>query len=403
MSVCVYSSEQEENIYIRGQARTWLRSGLITDSQLATIIDYTNPDVRQTNVFLRIILFAFTCLCIGALLGLFIWSTKIEGKMTLAYALMIACIISYFLAEQAVTKCRFYRHGIEEALAIASMVLFCWGITGAISLSSGIYSTHPLTIIACILFVVSALWLYLRFGYLYAVFIGMIAVCIIPFQLSLPPTNERLVLLLIFCLILLLNLNNDKPNIDDFKKEKNTTIQACLLIAIYLTVNLQILGAAGLLIEDTSIIHLHPKLFPPYIYWSSYILAFFIPALGIYWGIKSRKRLILNASLVLACLTLATNKSYLGLTRYAWDPAIMGIMLIGISIFISRWLKHGTDGNRYSFTQSDILKPEDHGISLAEVAAALAPGAIGAQQPPAQPEKYFDGGSSGGGGASRNF
>jgi len=111
----------------------------------------------------------------------------------------------------------------------------------------------------------------------------------------------------------------------------------------------------------------------------------------------------MNASLVLACLTLATNKSYLGLTRYAWDPAIMGIMLIGISIFISRWLKRGPDENRYGFTQRDILKPEDHGISLAEVAAALTPVAIDAHQPPQQQENYFDDGTSGGGGASRGF
>ena len=404
MNYSLYSSAQEENIFIRKQAGTWKRSGLITDDQLSTITNLTDPDLQQTNIFFRILFFVFTILCASALFGLFVWIAGLKTSMAYSFTLIITGVIFYFLAENAVTKYHLYRHGIEEALALFSMSLLCIGLLiGLTELVLGeTWSTHN-TIALSLILATSAYWLYLRFGYLYAALTSLIAVCIIPFQLSLPPTNERLLLLLIFCLIYLVSLNNDKPNIDDFKKERNTTIQACLLIAIYLTVNLQILGAVGLLIEDTSIIHLRPKLFPSYIYWSSYILTFVIPALGIYWGIKSRKRFILNASLVLACLTLATNKSYLGMTRYAWDPAIMGIMLIGISIFISRWLKRGPDENRYGFTQSDILKPEDHGISLADVAAALTPGAIGAQQPPAQPEKYFDGGSSGGGGASRDF
>jgi hypothetical protein len=408
MNFSLYSSAQEENIFIRKQARTWKRSGLITDDQLSAITDAIDTDLQQTNLFFRILFFIFTLLCASALVGMFVWLTirlmfsniNIE-EMFLAAILIFFGAIYYIVAEYIVSKSKFYRYGIEEGLVLIAMGLFCAGC-GWLLDDYGASSKQ--TIIAvCALFATTAFCIYQRFGCLYTAFISLIAVCIIPFQLSLPPTNERLLLLLIFCLIFLLNFNTDKPNIDDFKKERNITIQACLLIAIYLTVNLQILGAVGLLIEDTHIIHLHPKLFPPYIYWSSYILTFVIPALGIYRGIKSRKRLIMNTSLVLACLTLSTNKSYLGMTRYAWDPAIMGIMLVGISIFITRWLKRGQDENRYGFTQRDILKPEDHGISLAEVAAALAPGAIGAQQPPAQPEKYFDGGSSGGGGASRNF
>ena len=404
MNYSLYSSAQEENIFIRKQAGTWKRSGLITDDQLSTITNLTDPDLQQTNIFFRILFFVFTILCASALFGLFVWIAGLKTSMAYSFTLIITGVIFYFLAENAVTKYHLYRHGIEEALALFSMSLLCIGLLiGLTELILGKTWSTSNTIALCLIFATSAYWLYLRFGYLYAALISLIAVCIIPFQLSLPPTNERLVLLLIFCLIYLVSLNTDKPNIADFRKERNITIQACLLIAIYLTVNLQILGVVGLLIEDTHIIHLHPKLFPPYIYWPSYIFTFVIPTVGIYWGIKSRKRLIMNAGLVLACLTLSTNKGYLGLTRYAWDPAIMGIMLIGLSIFISRWLKRGPEGNRYGFTQSDILKPESHGINLSDVAAAFTPTFIDAQQPQAQPEKYFDSGSSGGGGAAGNF
>ncbi len=258
-------------------------------------------------------------------------------------------------------------------------------------------------IVHCLLFSLIACLIYLRFGYLYAALISVIALCFIPFQLSIPPVMERLLLLLILCGIFIFSLMADKPDRADFRKERYTMIQACLLIAIYLTVNLQILGLAGLLTGNSHNIHFYPKLFPPYLYWSSYILTFMIPAAGIFWGVKSRRRLILNASLVLACATLATNKSYLGMTRYAWDPAILGVVMIGLSLGLIRWLNAGPDQKRSGFTAREILKPEDHGINLADVAAALTPGAMDAQQPQAPRDNYFDSGRSGGGGASREF
>jgi uncharacterized membrane protein len=402
MNLSLYSPQQEENIYIRKQARTWQRSGLITNDQLTSIFGYTNPDVSQTNVFFRAIFFIFTYLCASALLGLFVWITGIKGSMALSVTSIIAGVIFYFLAEYAITNYRFYRHGIEEALALSSMVLLCMGLFfGAMKLFWGNKLSAHFDILLCILFAVNACWIYLRFGYLYAALISIVATCIIPFQLSLTPISERVLLLSILCLIFFLNVIYDNLENEDFRKDKDTTIQTCLLAAIYLTVNLEIIGALGLLTGDTRSIHLHPKSFPPYIYWSSYILTFIIPVAGIYWGIKSRKRLILNASLIMACVTLATNKSYLGWTRYAWDPVILGTALIVLSIIINRWLNNGANKARDGFTAEDILKPENHGIGLAEVAAALTPIATGIEVQ--HQEKYFDGGSSGGGGASGNY
>jgi len=403
MNLGIYSPQQEENIYIRREARTWQRSGLITNEQLNAIDALSDPDVRQTNIFFRCIFFIFTCLCAGAALGLFIWMTKIRSEVAISLTLIAASVIFYFLAEYAVAKYRFYRHGIEEALALTAMVLFCWG--WGVLLNKSHLGDRQLIVVVSMLFALTAFWLYLRFGFLYAAFISMIAICCIPFQLSLTPTGERIHLLIILCLIFSLNIVLDRPENEDFRKERSTTIQAFLLAAIYLIVNLEVLGVIGLLSGDKHIVHFHPKLFPPYFYWSSYILSFIIPIAGIYWGIQSRKRLILNVSLIMACVALATNKSYLGWTRYAWDPAILGVVLVILSIMITRWLNSGENKARDGFTAEDILKPENHGIGLADVVAAVTPLATGMniQQHPDQQGKYFDGGSSGGGGASRGF
>jgi hypothetical protein len=78
-------------------------------------------------------------------------------------------------------------------------------------------------------------------------------------------------------------------------------------------------------------------------------------------------------------------------------------MLIFISTLITHWLSRGPNKTRYGFTAENILKPENYGINLADVGAALTPGFIDSQQPQAQTEKLFDGGQSGGGGAGRSF
>jgi hypothetical protein len=401
MSLNLYSSRQEEMIDIRRRARTWYRSGLISEDQMQSILRETDPDLHQTNLFFRVLFFVFTLLFAGAVAGLFGWLMEKAGNKILAMVVLFFGIFYFILAEHLVKIRRLYRYGIEEALLIAGMVCF------VISFLMGINDHHldhkTISIAVCLLFSVISCLIYLRFGYLYAALIGLVAGCMIPFQLSLSPVAERIVLFFVLCGMFIFSQTVDKPENENFRKERYTIIQTCLLIAVYLTVNLQIPGLAGLFIGETGYMHDLSKMYPPYLYWISYVLTFMIPAAGILWGIRSRKRLVLTAGLVMACVTLATNKSYLGLTRYAWDPAILGIVLVVLSILVHRWLDSGPGKKRQEYTAVNLLKPEDRGISIEDVAAAMTAGAVEDHQPKAQQDALFQGGKSGGGGASRNF
>ncbi len=323
------------------------------------------------------------------------------GDKIVAMIVLFFGICYFILAEHLVKIRKLYRYGIEEALLMAGMV--CFVVSFLMWIDNHHLNHRTISIAVCLLFSVISCLIYLRFGYLYAAAISIASVCVIPFQLYLPPVTERIILLFVLCGIFIFSLIADKPENEHFRKDRCTIIQACLLIAIYLTVNLQIPGLAGWFIGTTHNIHYFPKIFPPYLYWISYILTFVIPATGILWGIKSRKRLVLSAGLVLTCITLATNKSYLGMTRYAWDPAIMGIMLVVLSVMIQKWLDSGPDQKRQGYTAVNLLKPEDRGISLEDVAAAMTPGAIADQQPGVKQGSFFEDGKSGGGGASRHF
>lgn len=401
MSLNLYSSRQEEMIDIRHRARTWFRSGLISEDQMQSILRETDPDLHQTNLFFRLLFFVFTLLCAGAVTGLFGWLMEKAGNKILAMVVLFFGIFYFILADHLVKVRRLYRYGIEEALLMAGMVCF------VVSFLMGINDHHLnqkiIAIAVCLLFSVISCLIYLRFGYLYAVLISLVSICMIPFQLSLSPVTERIVLFFVLCGIFIFTMIADKEKNENFRKDRYTIIQACLLVAVYLTVNLWIPGLPGLFIAGAGYIHYLPKIFPPLLYWISYVLTFVIPTAGILWGIRSRKRLVLSAGLVLACVTLATNKSYLGMTRYAWDPTIMGIVLVVLSVMIQRWLDRGPDQQRRGFTALDLLRPEDRGISLEDVAAAMTPGVIEDHQPKVQQDAFFENGRSGGGGATRHF
>jgi hypothetical protein len=73
------------------------------------------------------------------------------------------------------------------------------------------------------------------------------------------------------------------------------------------------------------------------------------------------------------------------------------------AVAIMRWLANGGRETRNGYTAQNLLKPENHGINLADLGAAVLPGAIQANLPPSSIDKPFAGGQSGGGGASSGY
>jgi hypothetical protein len=401
VSISLYTAEQEERLFIRREARTWARSGLITDEQLAIVDSRTDPGLRRTNVFFRILFFVFTLICVHTAVGFYAWATGVQTTVPVAITMMTFGIPMYGLAEYLVRHKSFYRYGIEEALALAGMALVCAGTCLFIYLLN--VELRVLIMMCALLISAGALWLYVRFGFLYAAVISAACACVVPFQLSLPPESERAILAMLLVLILLTSIRAESFESSDFKKERSATLQACLLAGIYLAVNLR-LPELGKAFWGHSGMSYRPFAgFPPLFYWMTYGLTFLIPALGLYHGLKSRKRIVINVSLIAALLTLATNKDYLGFKHYAWDPAVLGIVMVVAAVVIMRWLANGGREARNGFTAQNLLKPESHGINLADLAAAVLPGAIQANLPPASPDKPFAGGQSGGGGASSGY
>jgi len=401
VNISLYTAEQEERLFIRREARAWARSGLITDDQLRIIDARTDPGLNRTNVFFRILFFLFTNSCVQAVIGFYAFVIRIRGEIAIACSALAFGVVMAGLAETLVRRKSLYRYGIEEALALSGMALICAGIV--IFISQLHVEPQSLITTAAMLASAGAFWMYLRFGFPYAAVISVACACVVPFQLSLPPAGERAMVAMVLALVLLTGIRAEGFETRDFRKERSAILQACLLAGIYLAVNLRLPELGRAHFGDPAPFHDPHAGFPALFYWATYGLTFLVPALGLYHGLRNRKRLLTNVSLIAALLTLATNKDYLGFEHYAWDPAVLGVVMVVAAVVIMRWLASGSGEARRGFTAKNLLKPEDHGINVADLGAALLPGAIQANLPPSSPEKPFAGGQSGGGGASSGY
>ena len=107
-------------------------------------------------------------------------------------------------------------------------------------------------------------------------------------------------------------------------------------------------------------------------------------------------------NIVLAIITMMSNKPYLGAEPKPWDPIVFGVLLITIALGVRRWLASGAHAARHGFVAHRLLASEKARLALAGSATVFAPGAPPAHTPE-PPPAIGGGGSSGGAGATGSF
>ena len=67
----IYSASSEETLRARKLLTDWAGEGYLTKEQYRLLEQETVSDLRTTNIFLRLVLFLFTLIIVGAAAGLF--------------------------------------------------------------------------------------------------------------------------------------------------------------------------------------------------------------------------------------------------------------------------------------------------------------------------------------------
>src|SRR5919108_1585345 len=111
-----YSDCDERNVRLHALVCEWVRSGFLDEGQGTRLGDELRTDLRRTNNFLRVVLFLFTGLIVGAAVLLVLDFLQIHDTPRTSIVCGIGAVLSFALAEILIGEFRLYWFGVEEAL-----------------------------------------------------------------------------------------------------------------------------------------------------------------------------------------------------------------------------------------------------------------------------------------------
>lgn len=395
----VYSAIEEENIRDGNLVREWAASGLLDPSQSAALQAGLQTHLRQTNGFLRAVFFFFTALISIAGIALLAVTVKPHEHGEWAVLAITSGLTCWLLAELA-CRMRLYRFGIEEALAVISVVTLSIGITEMFSGSGRRQEFAGMTMAA-----IGALAVYRRFGFAYAAVASLVVVAAIPFRFDFGIEEKRLTSAIVFTVILLF-VRQRRIQRDESAGSGLAAVESGAWLGTYFMLNIQ-LATTLFLLPSFLFYTPYQSSTPEIATWFfafSWAMIWLLPAAGLWLGLTRKDRLLIDVSLVMTLLTLTTNKRYLGWPVHEWDPMILGAVLMTAAIALRRWLQNGPNGEREGYTVLRLVGSDERKLAAVSIASSM-------MQPhpshvnPARPSHDFreGGGSSGGGGASGNF
>jgi hypothetical protein len=387
-----YSDDEERRVRAQAQVREWTRAGLIDAAQSSRLLDELRVELVRTNVFLRATAAFFTALIVLAAVG-FVWSVLgLRGAAAGALLAGLAAIGCLGLAEFLVGGLRFYRFGVEEMLAACAVVLLSVSVTQFLEAAESSRSWESMLVVGLAVAAAGGFGIYRRFGFVWAALGSLCCAAAIPFQLDELAVNSRrgmaaLILALVFADVRGKRLRDG----DEWPGDEYGDLQAAAFAGIYLVLNLRLFEV----IDEFSRVQVKD-----WFYWSTWVLTWVLPSVGLALSIREKDRPLLAVSLGLSIVTLITNKPYLEWPRHTWDPMLLGALLIGITLALRRWLASGPHGSRRGFVATRIL----HGHDPLLTVLSAAPFPVQPHTPsPAPPSGGFDGGRSGGAGAGGSF
>jgi hypothetical protein len=402
--VRIYSASSEETLRARKLVKDWTSDGFLTEAQYERLERETVSDLRTTNIFLRLVLFLFTLVGVGAAAGLFfeIFLSRPSQQTTGIFFLIFAAVC-YAAAEIAVSQSRLYRYGIEEALAVCSVGFLCAGLQE--TLFSGVrYSPTPdaAQVVVPAAGGLFSLWIWRRFGFWYALPAAMIFALFLPGYWTSSHAAQHVIVAGFYAAGLISVAAVRSRHRFDYLEDTYSFAEACLWLGIYVAINLRLSSL------DLSMLRWwggtqSTSEFGRAFYWATWVLIWCLPPIVLARGIRQKDRFVIAVGAIVAILTFVSNKPYLGWQRHTWDPILLGVLLTGVALFIRRWLALGPGGIRYGFTAARLSTKDKHWMNAGSAVLGLASPQSVAGPQTSSPEFRFGGGASGGGGASSEF
>ncbi|MGA2436377.1 MAG: hypothetical protein ABSG25_13960, partial [Bryobacteraceae bacterium] len=310
-----YSESSEEALRARDLLKDWAGEGFLTQAQYQRMEQETVCDLRRINIFLRLVLYLFTLIIVGAAVALFfVVFLSRPTEQTTGFFLLVFAVICYTAAEFAVSQARLYRYGIEEALATCSVGFLC----------AGIQAVRPggTELLVPAAGAIASLWIWRRFGLPYAFLAAMIFALWLPGYWTSSHSAQHLIVAAFYAVGLITVAAVRSRHRFTYLNDGYSLTEALLWLGIYLAINLQ-LSSLNLLGYWWGGHRTTTEFSRPF-YWATWVLIWCLPLAILARGVRRKDRLVIAVGAIAAILTLVTNKLYLGWQRHTWDPMLMG-------------------------------------------------------------------------------
>jgi hypothetical protein len=312
--VRIYSASSEETLRARNLLKDWTGEGYLTKDQYKVLEQETVSELRTTNIFLRLVLFLFAVISVGAAAGLFfVVFLSHPSEQTAGVVCIVFASVCYAAAEGAVSQARLYRYGIEEALAVCSVGFLCGGLLALFS--GNLFSSKP----DAVQFLVPAagavfsLWIWRRFGFSYAFLAAMIFALFLPGYWTSSHSGQHVMVAAFYAAGLAGVAAVRSRHRFDYLDEGYSLVEAMLWLGIYLAINLQ-LSSLELLSSNLpgrmwGGIRATPEFTRPF-YWGTWVLIWCLPPIVLARGFRQKDRSVIAVGAIVATLTLVSNKPY---------------------------------------------------------------------------------------------
>ncbi|PUZ30420.1 hypothetical protein GA0116948_101447 [Chitinophaga costaii] len=386
----IYSKNGLDNLDIQQDATTAFQLKCISSEEKAAIEKAYPTGFYTPNLFIRISLFFLTTIIVFFVLGFFSLVMLSNGGEQIFNGLMIVSgLCAYGAMELMVQQNKHYRSGVDDALLWSGAGLLLSGLVMAINPSSLQISVMVFIISAlatartadsvmaavCLLAVLAIIF----FGCLHLSHIGS---SILPFALMAAS------LLFYFGVKRAVTL----PALHYYRHIAPVLLTLCLL-AFYAAGNYYTVSTAHAAIQgqydDTDS--------PIALGWLFWLFSTVVPLVYLYFGIKNKDAILIRTSLILVAAAVFTIRYYHHLLPFEWALLLGGLLLVGITYMLIRYLKTPKHGF------SDEPEQNASRFGKLQLEALIITQTIHA---PAHSEgSHFDygGGSGGGGGAGGTF
>jgi hypothetical protein len=372
---------------VRNGARDWKKAGAIDSATLAAVeAEFPVSRVELARAWMVLIFVLVSVAVLGVQVGVFGFNPRGSGTFFVFAAILAA-------ATEILRGSRLSGTGSDAATSFwaAVMLIIACGIlleagksrgllTATIALAAGVWAG------ACVRWgfslygafaAVAAFLVLARFPFERAVWVfGGAALCVITARLS---AQRRLA----------------SP-----RRRAFAAVFAVSALALYGAINLYSLDHRMVELLGMGTPRWGPGALPAVVRLASVVATAIVPIAFIVWGLRVRRRLVLDTGATLAGLSVLTFEYYVRFGSVAITA--FGLALIGLALWLNRRLRLAPGGELRGFSASPLLSADSGALSPAAALAAAATVPV-ATHPSDDADFSAGGGKYGGGGASGEF